>query len=302
MLKIDKVTNRNIKYMNYLIKYSYEEYAMKIGGAIVKGKESSIVSELIKVGLNKYEAMVYITLLQNPEITAYEIGKRSGVPQSKIYDTVKELVNKCIVILNGSDPIKYVAIPLEEFLDRYKRETEHTIDYLKEHIKDISNAQIADYMWHFNGKDQTNGKIKKMIENANGSIYLDIWAEDYEFIYEDLLAAHNRGVDVVSVIYGDIKNEIGKVYYHEMYGIDEDVKRHGKWLSLVVDDSECLFGILKGDESSGIWTQNKAFMLVTECFITHDIYISEIYLKYKDLLDKEFGYNLEKIRKKIHIG
>ena len=273
-----------------------------MGGITVKGKETNIVNELIKVGLNKYEAMVYITLLQNPEITAYEIGKRSGVPQSKIYDTVKELVNKCMVILNGSDPIKYVAIPLEEFLERYKQETEHTINYLKENIKDLDNAQIADYMWHFNGKDQTSDKIRSMIENAKGSIYLDIWADDYEFIYEDLLAAYNRGVEVVSVVYGRIKNEIGKVYYHEMHGLDKDAEKNGKWLSLVVDYSECLFAILKGDESSGIWTQNKAFMLVTECFITHDIYISEIYLKYKDLLDKEFGYNLENIRKKLHIG
>lgn len=268
----------------------------------MKSKESNIVNELIKIGLNKYEAMVYITLLQTPEITAYEIGKRSGVPQSKIYDTVKELVNKCIVILNGVDPIKYVAIPLEEFLDRYKMETEHTINYLKENIKDINNAKIADYMWHFYGKDQTSDKIKKMIKNAKGSIYLDIWEEDYEFLYEKLLEAHNRGVDVVSVVYGDVENEIGKVYYHQMHGMDQNVKNNGKWLSIVVDNSECLFGILKDNESSSVWTQNKAFMLVTECFITHDIYISEIYLKHKDLLDKEFGYNLENIRKKLHIG
>jgi sugar-specific transcriptional regulator TrmB len=157
-------------------------------------------------------------------------------------------------------------------------------------------------MWHFNGREQTNNKIKNMIQNAERSIYLDIWAENYDFIYEDLLAAYNRGVEIVSVIYGKISNEIGKVYYHEMYGLDKDVEKNGRWLSLVVDYSECFFGILKGDESKSIWTQNKAFMLVTECFITHDIYISEIYLKYKDLLDREFGYNLENIRKNLHIG
>lgn len=268
----------------------------------MKGIESNIINELIKVGLNKYEAMVYITLLQNPEITAYEIGKRSGVPQSKIYDTVKELVSKCIVIMNGVDPTKYVAIPLEEFLNRYKKETEHTINYLKENIKNIGNAKIADYMWHFYGKEQTTDKIETMIEGSKKSIYLDIWADDYEALYEKLLKAHNRGVEIVCVVYGKIKSEIGKVYYHEMHGMDEDAEKNGKWLSLVVDYSECLFSILKDDNSSSVWTQNKAFMLVTECFITHDIYISEIYLKYKDILDKEFGYNLEKLREKLHIG
>jgi sugar-specific transcriptional regulator TrmB len=268
----------------------------------MKDVESDVVTELTKLGLNKYEAKVYIALLKNPEITAYEIGKRSGVPQSKIYDTVKELANKCMVILNGADPVRYVAVPLEEFLNRYKKETEHTMNYLKENIKNINNTKYVDYMWHFQGENQSNDKVKGMIESAAKSIYLDVWAEDYKLLYNDLLKAYERGVEIVSVVYGEIENKIGKVYYHQMHGMEEDANVNGKWLCLVTDYSESLFSISKDGDSSGVWTQNKSFMLVTECFITHDIFISEIYLKYKELLDKEFGPNLEDLRKELPIG
>ncbi|NMM61357.1 TrmB family transcriptional regulator [Clostridium sp. P21] len=268
----------------------------------MKDKGSNVINELTKLGLNKYEAKVYVALLENPEITAYEIGKRSGVPQSKIYDTVKELANKCMLILNGSDPVRYVAVPLDEFLNRYKKETEYTIKYLKENINNISNTKHVDYMWHFQGENQCNDKIRYMIKNAKKSIYLDVWAGNYKLLYDDLLKAHDRGVEIVCVVYGNIENEIGKVYYHEMYGMEEDADINGRWLCLVTDYSESLFSIFKDEDSSAVWTQNKSFMLSTECFITHDIFISEIYSKYRNLLDDEFGYNLEKIRKKLPIG
>ncbi|AWI03801.1 TrmB family transcriptional regulator [Clostridium drakei] len=268
----------------------------------MKDRESNVINELTKLGLNKYEAKVYVTLLETPEITAYEIGKRSGVPQSKIYDTVNKLASKCMLILSGSDPVKYVPIPLEEFLNRYKKETEHSIKYLKENMSNINNNKYLDYMWHLQGENQCNDKIRYMIGNAKKSIYLDIWANNYKLLYDDLVKANDRGVKIVCVVYGTIEKEIGKVYYHEMYGMEEDADANGRWLCLVTDDSESLFSIFKDEESSAVWTQNKSFMLSTECFITHDIFISEIYLKYKDSLDEEFGFNLEKIRKKLPIG
>jgi HTH-type transcriptional regulator, sugar sensing transcriptional regulator len=264
--------------------------------------KDEIIDKLMTIGFNKYEAKVYLTLLESKEITAYEISKRSGVPQSKIYETVRSLVSRGISSMNGSEPIKYSALPLDEFLNSYKSSTETTIDYLKENINNINSAQSSDYIWHFNGKDSIMNKAKAMIKNAKKNIYLSLWAEEYNNLHEDLLDADKKGVHIVSVLYGDIEDKIGKIYYHEMHGMKEDAAVNGRWVSLVADDNECLFAIIKEDDSSSVWTQNKSFMMVNECFITHDIFIAEIYSKHRDELNKEFGYNLEKIRKKLHIG
>lgn len=264
--------------------------------------KDEIINRLTTIGFNKYEAKVYLTLLENQEITAYEISKRSGVPQSKIYETVRSLVNKGISSMSGFEPIKYSALPLDEFLNNYKSSTESTIDYLKENIKNINDIQTSDYIWHLNGLDSIKNKANSMINSAKKSIYLSMWNEEYNGVYDDLLDANKRNVDIVSVLYGKVKNEIGKIYYHEMHGMKEDAAINGRWISLVVDYNECLFAIIKEEDSSCVWTQNKSFMLVTECFITHDIFLAEIYSKHRDELDKEFGYNLEKIRKHLHIG
>lgn len=96
--------------------------------------EKELISKLIKIGFNKYESMIYLTLLKNQGITAYEASKRSGVPQSKVYDTVKSLLNKNIIIKNGNNPCKYIALSLKEFLDVYKTDTDNTINYLRDNL------------------------------------------------------------------------------------------------------------------------------------------------------------------------
>ncbi|WP_196593914.1 TrmB family transcriptional regulator [Pectinatus sottacetonis] len=266
-------------------------------------KQSNVVNELMKIGLTKYEASVYVTLLENPRITAYEISKRSSVPQSKIYSIVKELVNKNFLnLVDQISPKKYVAIPLDDLLENYKKETDSRIKYIKENAKNMNTGREYDYFLHFYGTEKIFNKLHEMVQRATESLYLDIWAEDYEKLYDDLFAAQKRGVKIVCVVYGPVKCELGKMYYHEMEGMIDDAAQNGRWLSLVSDYSQCLFAILKPLDSCGFWTQNKAFMLVTECFITHDILIAEIYGKFRPMLVKEFGPNLEKIRKNLKIG
>ncbi|ADK14000.1 MULTISPECIES: TrmB family transcriptional regulator [Clostridium] len=264
--------------------------------------EKELIAKLVKIGFNKYEAMIYLTLLKNQEITAYEASKRSGVPQSKVYDTVKSLLNKNVIIKNGYNPCKYIALSLKEFLDIYKKDTKSTISYLEDNLNSINDLESINYLWHFNDTEQIKDKITSMIRNANESIYLDIWSKDYNNLYDELLDAKKRNIKIVSVLYGKV-DEIGKVFYHEMDGMKEDAALNGRWLSLVIDHKECLFSIFQTDNTSYcIWTQNKPFMLVTECFITHDIFISEIYSKHKKELDEEFGPNLKSIRDNLEIG
>ncbi|SDE17682.1 TrmB family transcriptional regulator [Sporomusa acidovorans] len=262
----------------------------------------NIISNLMKIGLTKYESMVYLTLLENQEITAYEISKRSGVPQSKIYGTVGSLIEKGIALPNGTDPTKYAALPLDKFLENYKTETETTIDYLKDNIKNIKTDNTTDYIWHFNGSEQIYTKIKSMLGNVQKSIYLTAWAKEYDFFYKDLFAASEKNIDVVSVLYGTTQKTVGKIYYHEMHDMHKIAAKYGRWFSLVIDNKESLFASFNEQNSCAVWTQNIAFMLVTESFIMHDIYIAEIYLKHKEELNKEFGENLEKLRQNIHIG
>ena len=78
-----------------------------------------------------------------------------------------------------------------------------------------------------------------------------------------------------------------------------DVKTDGPTLDLVVDSKACLTGNL-GDSKSCqvVWTRNKGLIKSIEGYLIHDFFIAEIGKKFGNEMDKAFGVNLEKLRKK----
>jgi len=262
--------------------------------------QERIIEKMMDFGLNKYEAKAYVALIKNPEVTAYELSKDSGVPQAKIYETMSKLLSKNLVNIIGYSPTKYIPVDFDAFLDTYKENVEYSVDYLKKNIKNLSQSQKVSYLWHLEGRDNIFQKIKNMIPKANSFLYLEAWAEEFDFFADELKEVESKGIEIVSVIYGDTKNDIGIMHFHEMEGLEKQVEEVGRWFTLVVDGAESLFAVFveKGIDQ-GIWTENKAFMLMAESFISHDIFIAEIYKMHKLELDKEFGPNMQHIRKYV---
>ncbi|SKC48263.1 TrmB family transcriptional regulator [Maledivibacter halophilus] len=264
--------------------------------------EEKIIEKMMDIGLNKYEAKAYLSLLKKTDITAYELSKISGVPQAKIYEVMSKLLEKNLVNIVSDNPVKYVALEFESFLDAYKKNVSKTVGFLKKNLKKVNQSNNISYLLHLEGIENINRKIKNVLSNSKKFIYLETWNKDYEFFKEDLKALEKQGIEIVTVLYGDTDDEVGKIYYHEMEDMDQNVLKHGRWLTLIADGKESLFVIFNEDKTQAIWTENEAFMLMAESFIVHDIYLAEIYIKYRKELNKEFGPNLKKIREKMWIG
>jgi len=258
-----------------------------------------ILDELMRLGFSAYEAKAYIALMQSPSVTAYEVSKLSGVPQSKIYETMKKIVDKGLAIAEGTKPVTFIALSIDEFLDRYRADLNKSLDFLRDNVKAIGNQPSLEYIWHFNGSLQLMNKIRSLISDAQSSLYLEIWADEYRELLDDLKEARDRGIKIAAVVYGVIPEEVGKVYYHAMDALLENEARSGRWLNIIRDNQECCFGIFNQANPSGIWTQNDSLMLLSKSFISHDIMIAEIYSRFKDLLDAEYGENMIRLRQSL---
>ncbi|HEX4716550.1 MAG TPA: helix-turn-helix domain-containing protein, partial [Ktedonobacteraceae bacterium] len=71
---------------------------------------------LQEIGLNKYEAEAYYTLLTQGPLTGYELGKRSQVPLSRSYDVLERLSQKGLALAQPGDPARYMALDPRLFL------------------------------------------------------------------------------------------------------------------------------------------------------------------------------------------
>ncbi|WXR60630.1 helix-turn-helix domain-containing protein [Peptostreptococcaceae bacterium AGR-M142] len=261
-----------------------------------------LIESMMELGLNKYESKAYINLLKNSNITAYELGNLSGIPQAKIYETMNKLLEKKLVNITSNNPKKYICVEYEEFLEKKEEDYKNNIKYLKNNLAKLQEKKEVSHILHLQEEKIIEEKIIKMLDNANEFIYLETWKEDYTKIQEKLKEIEKKGIKIVSMIYGKGINEIGKVYYHEMNGMEENKNIRGRWFTLIVDRKESMFCVFKDINSQAFCTKNQAFMLMAESFIAHDIYLAEIYKDYKKELDLKFGPNLKSIREDISIG
>jgi len=87
---------------------------------------------LAKIGLNKYESSVYLTLLKQDSMEASKLSHASKVPIGKIYEVLKALKNYELVEIQPSRPQRYRAVdPKSAFKLMYKRKEEETLNELK---------------------------------------------------------------------------------------------------------------------------------------------------------------------------
>ncbi len=67
-------------------------------------QQEELLASLRQVGLNRYEASVYLGLVTDQSARVVEIARRTGVPQPKVYQALDALVDKGFCAL-GSDAV-----------------------------------------------------------------------------------------------------------------------------------------------------------------------------------------------------
>ncbi len=71
--------------------------------------------------LNLYEVKLWAALLSRGVSTAGELSDIADVPRSRSYDILESLEKKGFVVMKLGKPIKYIAIPPTEVVDRVKK-------------------------------------------------------------------------------------------------------------------------------------------------------------------------------------
>ena len=82
---------------------------------------ADLIEKLKEIGLNTYEAKVYVALLKKYPATGYEVSKLANIPQSRTYDTLKVLEEKNIVVSNNTKPVAYTPIKPKQLTQRVQK-------------------------------------------------------------------------------------------------------------------------------------------------------------------------------------
>jgi HTH-type transcriptional regulator, sugar sensing transcriptional regulator len=168
---------------------------------------NEVLGGLEELGLSKYEASAYYSLLGKGMISATEIAYSSNLPRTKIYFILKKLEKKKLVFINYQKPLMFRALSPKDSFSHILCKYETRIKSLKKIIESLQqinenglkNKGIEEKRYLVLNQFSTDSKITDLIKNANESIDISLnhWGNVIlNASKEEILKAIYRGVKV----------------------------------------------------------------------------------------------------------
>jgi len=261
-----------------------------------------MIDDLKTLGFTEYEAKIYLETLAAAGVpkTAYEISKMSGVPRSNTYSALEVLARKGAVLPVTENPTCYVAANPRDMLESLAAQTSATCNRIATSLESMAPRVENQYVWILRDEESIDVEIEKLLGSARRSIWIK--ASDSVLRRHSAAlkkAARKKGMKVMVVLFGQDKsefeyNENCRIYIHE-----NDGTRMGKadnLFTIVVDFSE-MITVNGGDHYVvGARTRSPAIVTMALSLIRHDYYMAEIFQKFGDQIETEFGRYLAKLR------
>lgn len=246
-------------------------------------KKEEIIKALENLGLSNYEAKAYLAFLSESPLTGYKLSKISGVPRSRIYETMERLIAKGLVLSQEGDTKLLKPVSLESFLEKKEKESQQNIDFLKENLPQIETSEDDHGIWNITGRDQIFEIVNHIISQSKSHIYLVSFDSDLVFFESELLKAEKRKVSIFGVYCGE-----------KIFGLQNLCSHQGQPCStcqdiaLSIDSRQALVGCtVPADKARVALTENPGIIYVAEQYIKHEILISQVFKTFdKQSLDK----------------
>ncbi|MFH2021138.1 MAG: helix-turn-helix domain-containing protein, partial [archaeon] len=179
--------------------------------------EKKLLSKLKDFGLNSYESKVWVSLLSRGVSTAGELSDIANVPRSRSYDVLESLEKKGFVIMKLGKPIKYIAVPPPEVIERVKKrvkleaeEDQKLLDELKEseilgelnllHTQGIETQDPSELTGSIKGRDNIYDHLEYQLKIAKEKVHISTSEEGLmrksKSLLRQIKKANERGVMV----------------------------------------------------------------------------------------------------------
>lgn len=233
--------------------------------------------------LNLYEVKIWTALLSRGISTAGELSDIAEVPRSRAYDILESLEKKGFVVMKLGKPIKYIAVPPEEVIERVKKlmhaeahEKSNRLEALKktDMLKTLNTlfSQGIEYIdpteltGAIRGRQNLYNHLETMIKGAKKDVVIVTSGEGFvrkaNTLKSALKSAKDKGVKVrMAAQMGKDQKKILKDFKNlaEIKDISEIDARFA-----VVDSEQALL-MLKSDAEvhpnydTGVWMNSKLF-------------------------------------------
>jgi sugar-specific transcriptional regulator TrmB len=180
-------------------------------------ERNEILEALRKFGLSAYEASAYTALVLLGPSKAGAVCKEAGVPQSKIYEVLDQLIDKQLVEFVGGRPKEFRALPPSVGLKNLIEDREKALEELKSRLsildgsfKALASEEVIDGVWSAKERGLRDfiEKLSDMYDRTKKYAYLI--TRDFTWhprLVDSVKACIKRGVKIKTVTMREIDED-----------------------------------------------------------------------------------------------
>lgn len=232
--------------------------------------------------LNLYEVKIWVALLSRGVSTAGELSDIANVPRSRSYDILESLEKKGFITQKIGKPIKYIALPPHEVVERVKKNVKNEAEESVKRLESLKNTEVinelttlhtqgvelvepSDLTGSLRGRHNLYNHIEMTLKEAEKQVIImtteqgSIRKIDSMMpIFEDL---HKRGVKIKIATKITKNNE---KHLKDLSKIAEIRDTETKARFIIVDNQELIFMIANDTEvhpsyDVGLWINTPFF-------------------------------------------
>jgi sugar-specific transcriptional regulator TrmB len=234
-----------------------------------------------------YEVKIWAALLSRGVSTAGELSDIANVPRSRSYDVLESLEKKGFVVMKLGKPIKYIAVPPSEVVERVKKNMRVDAEEKVKRLEGLKNTEIlnelttlhsqgvelvepTDLSGSLRGRHNLYNHLELTIRNAENSVTIMTTSqgllrkiEGMKPVFEKL---KKRGVKIR--IAAPLSKETAPAV-KDMKGVAEIRHTDSKARFAIIDGKEMVFMVMDDKEvhptyDIGIWVSTPFFASAVE--------------------------------------
>lgn len=231
------------------------------------------------LGFNELEQKIYLCLLSNGNMSAYQIAKKIDISRSSIYNCIEHMIDKGMVELIPNDTAIYSAQKPEILIGKMKREFLESAMQADELLSHYEATKYGEEYTNIKGFSTILMKAEDIIKNSDNEVYINTDMK-LDFLESELKKLREKGIRTVVYSFYDI----GISDNYELYTHGRTINGDKTRLMVVSDDQIALTAGIDGQgQWQGTITGNKLFVKIMSEHIHNDIYL----LKLRELYGRQ---------------
>lgn len=242
-------------------------------------EDSNIIEKLLLFGLGRQEALIYVSLLKNGELTGYEVAKLTGISRSNVYNTLASLVERGAAYVCEGSANKYVAVSIEEFCNnriRYLQEQEQFL------LKNAPKRQLPTEGYiTIEGYEHIIDKIHHMLLGAEQRIYFSATESFLEKWHNEIKELLEKKIKVVLLSEKlPQKLQMENIIFYKRLLTEEPWEQGEQQIRLIIDSAYVLTGeVMGGSTDTCLYSAQKNFVNVFKEAMSNEIKLIELQQK-----------------------